>query len=409
MTWGNKLTLFDRISAIGARSSYRWEAAPTRPHVDWKIPTDIRFGAGRIAEVANACRQSGITRPLLVTDQTIIDLPQTATVLQRLLADELEPGHFSDIQPNPTGENLDAGVKAYRSGAHNGVIAFGGGSAIDIGKLIAFMAGQMRPVWEFENVGSLWKQADSESIAPVVAIPTAAGTGAEISRTAVLTRSDIYTKKTIYHPQLMPEIVICDPQLTVTTSKAITAGTGLAAFANCLEAYCSPQYHPISDGIAIEGMRLILDNLPNAFRNPMNIDARSAMMSAAVMGAMAAEKGLGAMNALSNPVSAIFDSHQGMTAASIMPHILVFNRPAIEEKIDALAEALCIPGGFDGFFEYLAGFANKLGVPRGLAHFGVSAEITECLADIALVDPAGANNPIPLNRDNIAALYHRSL
>ncbi len=278
-----------------------------------------------------------------------------------------------------------------------------------MGKLIAFMAGQMRPVWEFEAIGNLWKRADFESIAPIIAVPTAAGTGAEVSTTAIITCSEIYTKKTIYHPQLMPGIVICDPQVTVTTPKTVTVGAGMAAFVNCLEAYCSPQYNPACDGIAIEGMRLVLGNLPKAFRKPVNIDARSAMMSAGIMGAMAAQKGLGAVNSLSNPVSAIFDSHQGMTAATIMPFALDFNRPAIEQRIDGLASMLGIEGGFDGFIKHLAGFEKKLGVPTSLANYGVTVEIIENLADIALVDPAGVNNPIPLNRDNIAALYHRCL
>lgn len=362
-----------------------------------------------MAEIATACRESGITRPLLVTDPHIVDLPQTAAIVERLYSAGLEPEIFSGIRANPSGENLEAGVKAYRAGARNGVIAFGGGSVIDIGKLIAFMAGQIRPVWEFEAVGNLWKRADFDSIAPVIAVPTVAGTGAEASTTAILTCSDIFTKKTIYHPQLIPGIVICDPQVTVTTPKPITAGTGMAAFVNCLEAYCSPQYHPACDGIAIEGMRIVLESLPEAFRKPVNINARSEMMSAGILGAMAAQKGLGAINALSNPVSAIFDSHQGMTAAAIMPIALDFNRPAIEQRIDRLAGMLGIEGGFDGFVKHLAQFAKKLGVPNGLAKFSVAAEIIENLADIAAVDPAGANNPIPLNRDNIAALYHRCL
>lgn len=362
-----------------------------------------------MAEIAAACRESGITRPLLVTDPTIRDLPQTAAIMERLYSDGLEPEIFSDIQANPTGENLQAGVKAFRAAARNGVVALGGGSAIDIGKLIAFMAGQIRPVWEFEAVGDLWKRADFESIAPIVAVPTAAGSGSEVSPTAIITHSDIYTKKSIYHPQLMPGIVICDPQLTVTLPKSVTAGSGMAAFANCLEAYCSSKYHPACDGIAVEGMRLVQENLPAAFRKPINIDARSAMMSAGVMGAMAAQKGLGAINALANPVSAIFDSHPGTIAATLLPIAVEFNRPAIEQKIDGLCTMLEIEGGFDGFVRHLTRFAAKLGMPNNLAYFGVTPEIIECLAEIASVDPAGADNPVPLNRDNIAALYHRCL
>lgn len=362
-----------------------------------------------MAEIATACRETGITRPLLVTDLSIVDLPQTSTIVERLYSAGLEPEVFSGIRANPTGENLDAGIKAFRAGARNGVVALGGGSVIDIGKLIAFMAGQIRPVWEFEAVGELWKRADAESIAPLVAVPTVGGTGAEVSTTAIVTCSEIFTKKTIYHPELMPDIVLCDPQATVTTPKPITAGAGMAAFVNCLEAYCSPQYHPVCDGIAVEGMRLVMENLPKAFRKPINIDARGAMMSAGIMGALAAQKGLGAINALANPVSAIFDSHQGITAATMMPFVLDFNRPAIEPRIAGLAGMLGIEDGFDGFIKQVGRLAGKLGAPESLATFGVTADIIESLADIAHIDPAGVNNPVPLNRDNIAALYHRCL
>ena len=268
----------------------------------------------------------------------------------KILADAGVPhGVFSEVKPNPVESNLTAGIEAFRQGKHDGVIAFGGGSALDIGKLIAFQAGQTRPIWDFEDIGDWWTRADAEAIAPIVAVPTTAGTGSEVGRAGVITDEATHTKKVIFHPKMMPAIVIADPELTVGMPPFITAGTGMDALAHCLEAYCSPGYHPMADGIAVEGMRLVFENLPKAFANGSDLDARAHMMSAAAMGAAAFQKGLGAIHSLSHPVGALYDTHHGMTNAVFMPYVLAFNRDAIEERIARLAAYCGIKGGFDGF------------------------------------------------------------
>nr|MCS5600688.1 iron-containing alcohol dehydrogenase [Paracoccus sp. (in: a-proteobacteria)] len=282
---------------------------------NWSYPTAIKFGPGRIAELAQACAQAGIRKPLLVTDRGLAALPVTQSTLDVMEAAGLGRAIFAEVDPNPTEINLQAGVQAYRQGGHDGVIAFGGGSGLDLGKMVAFMAGQTRPLWDFEDIGDWWTRADSDAIAPIVAVPTTAGTGSEVGRASVITNSQSHEKKIIFHPKVLPSVVICDPELTVGMPRAITAGTGLDAFAHCVEAFSSPHYHPMSQGIALEGMRLVIENLPRAYHDGGDIDARAQMMSAAMMGAVAFQKGLGAIHALSHPIGAIHHTHHGTTNA----------------------------------------------------------------------------------------------
>ncbi len=302
------------------------------PTANWSYPTAIRLGAGRVAELPDACAAAGMSRPLLVTDAGLASAPITQAALDRLDAAGLGRAIFSDVRSNPDDNNLAAGVGAFRAGGHDGVVAFGGGSGLDLGKLIAFMAGQTRPVWDFEDIGDWWTRADADGIAPIVAVPTTAGTGSEVGRAGVVTDSSTHVKKVIFHPRILPRVVICDPELTVGMPPAITAGTGMDAFAHCLEAYCAPFYHPMSTGIALEGMRLVKENLPRVCRDGGDIEARAHMMSAAAMGAVAFQKGLGAIHALSHPVGAVYDTHHGTTNAVVMPAVLRFNRPAIEPR-----------------------------------------------------------------------------
>ena len=381
----------------------------TAPTANWSYPTAVRFGPGRIKELADACRAAGISRPLLVTDAGLAKLPITQRAIDLLKEAGFPVAMFSDVQPNPVDSNLEAGIAAFRAGGHDGVVAFGGGSGLDTGKVIAFMAGQTRPLWDFEDIGDWWTRADADKIAPVVAVPTTAGTGSEVGRAGVITQEATNTKKVIFHPKMMPKVVICDPELTVGMPPAITMGTGMDALAHCLEAYCAPSYHPMAEGIAVEGMRLIFANLPKAVANGQDLEARAHMMSAAAMGATAFQKGLGAIHALSHPVGALYHTHHGTTNGVFMPYVLVFNRPAIEAKIERLAGFLEIDGGFDGFLASVLDLRKKTGVPHDLKGFGVDGARVDTIVEMSLVDPTAGGNPIPLTKEGSRKLFDAAL
>ncbi|HBG99116.1 MAG TPA: alcohol dehydrogenase [Rhodobacteraceae bacterium] len=372
---------------------------------NWSYPTHIRFGAGRIAELPEACAEAGMKRPLLVTDRGLAALPIVARTLDIMEAGGLGRAIFAEVDPNPSERNLAAGIAAFREGGHDGVIAFGGGSGLDLGKLVAFMAGQTRPVWDFEDIGDWWRRADAAAIAPIVAVPTTAGTGSEVGRAGVLTNSATQEKKIIFHPRCLPAVVIADAELTVGMPPAITAGTGMDAFAHCLEAYCSPHFHPMSHGIALEGLAMVKDFLPRAYRDGTDIEARAQMMAAAAMGAVAFQKGLGAIHALSHPIGAHFHTHHGTTNAVVMAPVLRFNRPVIEDRIVRAAAYLGIAGGFDGFLAFVNDFNASLGIPPNLTALGVAnADLDRLVAD-ALADPSVGGNPVPMTAENTRALF----
>ncbi|TDH37616.1 iron-containing alcohol dehydrogenase [Pseudohoeflea suaedae] len=372
---------------------------------NWSYPTAVRFGAGRISELADAAKAAGMKKPLLVTDKGLASLPITANALDILDAAGLGRGLFSDVDPNPNEINLAAGIEAFKAGGHDGIIAFGGGSGLDLGKTIALMVGQSRPVWDFEDIGDWWTRADADAIVPIIAVPTTAGTGSEVGRAGVITNSETHVKKIIFHPKMLPAITICDPELTVGMPRMITVGTGMDAFAHCLEAYSSPFYHPMSQGIALEGMRLVKENLPKVVANPNDIDARAEMMSAAAMGAVAFQKGLGAIHSLSHPVGAIYNTHHGLTNAVVMPAVLVFNRAAIEDRIARAAAYLGIEGGFDGFLDYVITLRKELGVPDKLSEIGVGSDRIDEMVKMALVDPTAGGNPVKLTEENTRELF----
>ena len=379
----------------------------TTPKANWSYPTAVKFGAGRIAELAEHCKAAGLARPLLVTDKALASLPITAQALDILDAAGLGRAVFSDVDPNPNEHNMAAGIAVYLAGGHDGVVCFGGGSALDLGKMIALMADQAETlsVWDLEDIGDWWTRADATKIAPIVAVPTTAGTGSEVGRAGVLTNSETHKKKIIFHPKLLPVVTICDPELTVGMPKFITAGTGMDALAHCLEAFCSPFYHPMSQGIALEGMRLVLENLPTAYAEPGNLAARAEMMSAAAMGAVAFQKGLGAIHSLSHPIGAVYGTHHGTTNAVVMPMVLDFNRAAIEERITRAAAYLGIEGGFDGFRARIMELRATLAIPENLTAMGVDPARLDELTEMALEDPSCGGNPVEMTRENTRALF----
>ncbi len=372
---------------------------------NWSYPTAIKFGAGRVSELAEHCRAAGIQHPLLVTDRALADLPITARALDILEAGGLGRAMFSEVDPNPNEMNMEAGLAVYRAGGHDGVVCFGGGSALDLGKMIALMVDQPVSVWDLEDVGDWWTRANADTIAPIVAVPTTAGTGSEVGRAGVLTDSKTHRKKIIFHPKLLPTVTICDPELTVGMPPFITAGTGMDAFAHCLEAYCSPHFHPMSQGIALEGMRLVNEYLPRAYAQPADLEARAQMMAAAAMGAVAFQKGLGAIHSLSHPVGAVYNTHHGTTNAVVMPAVLDFNRPAIEDLIARAADYLGIAGGFDGFRARVMDLRAQLGIPENLAALGVEESRLDELTEMALEDPSCGGNPVEMTRENTRALF----
>ena len=378
------------------------------PHANWNYPTAVKFGAGRIKELPQLCKDNGFQNPLLVTDPFLATQPMIHDAVNALRSAGLGVAVFSEIKPNPVDSNIEAGLKAYRAGNHDSVIAFGGGSGLDAGKVIAFMAGQSRPMWDFEDIGDWWTRADPKGIAPVIAVPTTAGTGSEVGRAFVFSSRRRHTKKVIFHPGMMPKVTLCDPELTVGMPPKITAGTGMDALAHCLEAYSSPFYHPMGEGIAVEGIRLVKDALPRAFKDGKDLEARAHMMSAAAMGATAFQKGLGAIHALSHPVGALHDTHHGMTNAVFMPYVLQFNRHAIETKIKRLAAYIGLMPDFDAFLKWILDLRAELHVPHTLKEFGVGKENFALMAKMAPDDPTAGGNPVPLTEKDALALFEKA-
>ncbi len=373
---------------------------------NWNYPTTVWAGPGRIAELPAACAALGIKRPLLVTDEGL----RAAPMVQQARALVPGTGLFADVRGNPVAANIEAGLAAYRTGGHDGVIAFGGGSALDAGKVIAFMSGQTRPLWDFEDVGDWWTRADRRGIAPVVAVPTTAGTGSEVGRAGVVINEATHQKKIIFHPQMMPGVVISDPELTVSLPPAITAATGIDAFVHCFEAYCTPGFHPLADGIALEGMRLIQTYLPRACDDGRDIEARSRMLAAATMGATAFQKGLGAVHAIAHPVGAHFNTHHGLTNAILLPYVIVHNRPAIEARLHVIARTLDLSGEpYRAVLDWVLAFRQRLRIPHSLAEIGVPLASAETIGHEASLDPSAGGNPLPTDAATYARLFRSAV
>jgi alcohol dehydrogenase len=368
------------------------------------FPTAIRFGAGRIAELPQLCRDAGLERPLLVTDPGLAAMPMVDTILAELERDGLKAGLFAEVRSNPVEQNVLDGVAAFKKGNHDGVIAFGGGSGLDVGKLVAFMHCQTRSVFDFEDIGDWWTRANAEGIAPIIAVPTTAGTGSEVGRAGVVTHPETHEKKIIFHPNMMPKFALLDPALTVGLPAGLTAATGMDAFAHCLEAYCALAYNPLAQGVAIEGLRLVHDNLSTAVHSPNDLDARGNMLMASSMGATAFQRGLGAIHALSHPFGGLYDAHHGLLNGIIMPYVLEANRPVIEHDIARAGRYLGIDGGFDGFLAWVVDLRKDTGIPPALKDIGIDEARLDEVAAMAVKDPTAGSNPIPLTQDQYKAL-----
>ena len=374
--------------------------------MNWNYPTTIWFGNQRINEIQKACESLNIRKPLIVTDPGILK----TNIIEKINSSLVNKSNiFSEVQSNPTGNNVELGVSYFNSNSHDGVIAVGGGSGMDVGKGIAFMAGQDRPLWDFEDIGDYWTRANSEVIKPIIAVPTTAGTGSETGRAGVYTNEKTKEKKIIFHPKMLPSIVILDPELTVPLPKSLTAFTGMDALAHCLESYCSNFFHPFSQGIALEGMFIVKNNLINAYHDGSNLNARGNMLAASSMGSIAFQKGLGAIHSLSHPVGAIYNTHHGLTNAVFMPYVLKRNKKVIEEKIISLSRYLNLEDQtFEGFMSWLLHLRKELLIPHTLKELIKEDSKFEEMSKMAKDDPSTGGNPIPLEINDFYNLYKDS-
>ena len=377
---------------------------------NWNYPTNVWVGEGRSLDLIEACKVSKVRKALFVTDRDLVSLPMTLEIIENLKNSFGKIDVFSDFTGNPTGKNITEGVKIYNNNSCDGVIAFGGGSALDVGKAIAFMCGQTRPIWDFEDIGDYWKRAEESKISPIIAIPTTAGTGSETGRASAIINEETGVKKIIFHPKFMPTIVILDPLLTLDLPPRITAATGMDALAHNLEAFCAPGFHPMADGIALEGMRLVKNSLIESVKNGKNINARSEMLAAASMGSTAFQKGLGAIHSLSHPVNAQFNVHHGLSNAIFMPYVLTFNRKEISEKIISACDYLGLEKSFDKFLQWILDLRKEFNIPHTLSEIVEKDKIDlDKLSEMAYADPSTNGNPKKLTVNDMKTLYQHSI
>lgn len=377
---------------------------------NWSFPTDVSFGVGVIAQLPAACLQVGISKPLLVTDAGLVKLDFVSELIENNEQAGFKTGLFCEVKSNPTGSNVEAGVSVYQQGQHDGVIALGGGSALDVGKAIALMVGQSRPIWDFEDVGDNYLRVDPQGIAPLIAIPTTAGTGSEVGRASVIVDESSLRKVIIFHPDMLANKVIADPALTTALPAALTAATGMDAFVHNLEAYCAKGYHPMADGIALQALSLISKNLTIAYKEPDNLEARSHMLAASMMGAVAFQKGLGAVHALTHPLGALYDKHHGLLNAILLPYVLEQNRAAIENKLIHVSRVLDLDEvSFEGFMRWIIQFRKTLQIPDDLKSIGIDTEQSLRIGEMAINDPSAAGNPVSLSAQQYSTLFEKAV
>ncbi|MFL2883999.1 MAG: iron-containing alcohol dehydrogenase [Candidatus Pelagibacter sp.] len=378
--------------------------------INWNYPTSMWVGENRVEDISKACEQLEISNPLFVTDKDLINLDMTNKILINLKKELNHLALFSNFSGNPFGENVEDGVKNYNQSQCDGVIAFGGGSAIDVGKAIAFMCGQKRPIWDFEDIGDYWTRADSSKISKIIAIPTTAGTGSETGRASAIINKETGIKKIIFHPKILPSIVILDPALTIDLSPRLTAATGMDALAHNLEAFCAPGFHPMADGIALEGIRLIKKSLNEVVKNGQNLDARLDMLVASTMGSTAFQKGLGAIHSLSHPVNAQYNLHHGLSNAIFMPYVLTFNKKEISNKIISICDYIGIEKSFENFIKWIMDLRQELNIPHKLSDVIDESKIDlDMLSQMAFDDPSTNGNPKKLDINHIKTMYEHSI
>ena len=370
-------------------------------NMNWNYPTTIWFGENRYKDIQEACSSINIQNPLIVTDPGLLNTDLIEKLNKSLKS---QTKVYSDVQGNPTGSNVTNGVKVLLDGDHDGVIAIGGGSAMDVGKGIAFLAHQTKPLWDFEDIGDLWMKADSKSILPIIALPTTAGTGSEVGRAAVFLNEETKKKKIIFHPKMLPQIAILDPILSLGLPKNVTAGSGMDALAHCIEAFSSPFYHPMAEGTAVEGIRLVKENLLEVYNDGGNVIARANMLVASMMGAAAFQKGLGAIHSVTHPVNSLYNSHHGTTNGTVMPFVLEYNRSAIESKFERLGRYINISGGLDGIIDWVNNLKKEMNIPHSLQDMGVQLGDEEKLSKLAFEDPSTGGNPLPMTVDKFKEL-----
>jgi len=380
------------------------------PSANWGFPTNVRVGPGRIAELPAICGELGFNRPLVVTDPGVREQPMIDTMLAGLERAGVAAGVFAEVRGDPDWANVAAGIEAFREGNHDSIIACGGGSALDAAKAVALMVGQTRPIWDFEDVGDNWKRADADAIVPNVAIPTTAGTGSEVGRASVITNEERGRKMIIFHPQMLPQTAILDPEVTVGLPAWMTAATGMDALTHCFEAWCAPGFHPMADGIALQGLGLIADALPRACADGHDLEARTHMLAAASMGSVAFQKGLGAVHAVSHPVGVFHHTHHGLTNAVVLPYAMRHNQAAIAARMGPVADALGLQAGsFDAVLDWVLDMRQRLGIPHTLADVGVDTEHAEAIGRLGEIDPPAATNPGPATAADLTGIFNSAV